>query len=276
MTCTNPFRMKNPKQQDQILELPCGHCMACRIARSREWASRIIHEMVYYEKTCFLTLTYDEVHKPQDQSIHKADLQKFFKRLRRDIEPAKIRYFASGEYGDTSGRPHYHAIIFGLGCSETDRKLYQDNWPYGFIYTGTVTYQSARYVAEYVLKKYDGKLAVSEYGDREIPFCLMSKGIGKQFVLDNQDYLEQNQGFTVQGAKVGLPRYYQSKMTGLDKQQIRQLAIENAKKVVERFTERGQLDKSDFQTSLLDLKKASREQAELTLNAKNRLFKKKI
>lgn len=256
--------------------MPCGHCIACRIARSREWASRIIHEMVYYEKTCFLTLTYNDENKPQDGSIKKEDLQKFFKRLRKDLEPKKIRYFASGEYGDQTARPHYHAIIFGLGCSEEDTKIYQDNWPFGFVYTGTVTYQSARYVAEYVLKKYDGKKAVSEYGDKQIPFCLMSKGIGKQFVLDNQEYLEQNQGFTVQGAHVGLPRYYQSKMTGLDKQQIRQNAIENAKKIIQRFEKRGQLDRDDFETSLLNLKKSSREQADLTLNAKNKLYKKKI
>ena len=68
--------MKHPKQQDQILEIPCGHCIACRIARSREWASRIIHEMVYYEKTCFLTLTYNDENKPQDGSIKKEDLPK--------------------------------------------------------------------------------------------------------------------------------------------------------------------------------------------------------
>ena len=65
-------------------------------------------------------------------------------------------------------------------------------------------------------------------------------------------------------------------MTGLDKQQIRQNAIENAKKIIQRFETRGQLDKDDFETSLLNLKKSSREQADITLNAKNKLYKKKI
>ena len=141
MTCTSPFKLK--QKEGGVIELPCGHCLACRIARSREWASRIIHEMVYYEDTMFLTLTYNDDNLPSDVGLHKDDLQRFFKRLRKALDTKKIRYFACGEYGDTTSRPHYHAIIFGLGLNEIDKKYVNDAWTLGFSYFGTVTFNSA-------------------------------------------------------------------------------------------------------------------------------------
>ena len=90
MTCTSPFRMKNPKG---VLELPCGHCLACKIAKSREWASRIIHEMVYYDQSVFCTFTYSTENLPNDKSLDVAVLQKLLKRIRK-ASGEKIRYFA--------------------------------------------------------------------------------------------------------------------------------------------------------------------------------------
>ena len=161
MTCTNPFRMKKP--EGGVIELPCGHCIACKIAKSREWASRIIHEMVYYEKAVFLTCTYATDMLPANKSIDVRTLQLFIKKLRKAYPEKRLRYFACGEYGDGKGEreinPHYHLIVFGLGRSERERKTIENAWKcsktgknLGYVYFGTVTFQSARYVARYIEK----------------------------------------------------------------------------------------------------------------------------
>ena len=170
MQCTSPMRIKNPdrfkfkKPNESVgsewLEVPCGHCIACRIARTREWTIRLLHESEFWSDTSFLTLTYNDDFLPSDGSLVPRDLTLFFKRLRKDLshDRRKIKYYACGEYGDTYGRPHYHAIVFGI--SPNDKKLVEENWPYGFVRIGTVTYDSCRYVAGYVQKKLYGKGAV--------------------------------------------------------------------------------------------------------------------
>jgi hypothetical protein len=45
------------------------------------------------------------------------------KRLRKKIQPLKIRFFHCGEYGDKTRRPHYHALIFGYGFP--DKKIFK-------------------------------------------------------------------------------------------------------------------------------------------------------
>ena len=192
MQCVKPFRIKNPdrfvyKKPGQSvgpewLEVPCGHCVACRIARSREWAIRILHETEFWESSCFVTLTYRDEDLPSNGSLERDALTKFFKRLRKDLGDRKIKYYACGEYGDTYGRPHYHAIIFGLNALK-DKKLIESNWPYGWVKVGGVSYDSARYVAGYVQKKLYGKES-KQYEDRGIlpPFSRISKGVGERYV----------------------------------------------------------------------------------------------
>ena len=63
---------------------------------------------------CFSLYTYSDDHLPDNGSLVVADLQKFFKRLRKQYAKRntciKLRYYAC-EYGDRHGRPHYHAIV---------------------------------------------------------------------------------------------------------------------------------------------------------------------
>ena len=101
----------------QFMQLPCGRCIGCRLEHSRKWALRCVHEASLYDKNCFITLTYDDEHLPKDSSLVKRDLQLFFKRLRKRYPGHLIRYFAAGEYGDNTARPHYHAILFNF-CPE--------------------------------------------------------------------------------------------------------------------------------------------------------------
>nr|WAE43395.1 MAG: replication initiator protein [Microviridae sp.] len=185
--------------------MPCGRCTACRINRTREWATRITHELSYWEYSSFVTLTYNNENINKEMSLKKRDLQLFFKRLRKTLGKEKIKYYACGEYGENFGRPHYHAIIFGI---QSNDKRIKDSWPAGFVRCGSVTYESARYVAGYIQKKYNGKLAEEVYGNKERPFQLQSQGLGKQWALDNETGLIENLGLTINGKKTTMPRYY--------------------------------------------------------------------
>lgn len=178
-----------------------------------------MHELESWKDSTFVTLTYDDDHLPllEDGSptLERPDLVKYIKRLRRDFEPIRIKYFAAGEYGENTDRPHYHAILFGVGA---DDKRIDENWLMGFTYSGTVTYQSARYVASYLYKKYDGMLAEQVYGQRTIPFALQSKGLGKKWVVNNEKYIRDNEYITINGSAMPIPRYYR-KLLGIETDQ---------------------------------------------------------
>lgn len=222
MQCTRPVRIHNQF-------FPCGHCISCRIAKAREWSARLIHELTYWDKAVFVTLTYDDEHLPPNNSLRKRDLQLFFKRLRKCCS-TKIKYYACGEYGDNKagkdyghgfGRPHYHAIIFGLGQSNIDKEFIKDCWrccvwsnfssKKAF---GTVTYDSCRYVSDYIFKKYNGEKAKELYLSKgiEIPFKISSQGLGLRYCEQERENLIANHGFTMHGSHMALPRYYVEKL----------------------------------------------------------------
>ena len=160
---------------DRPLTIPCGQCVGCRLERSRQWAVRCVHEASLHEDNCFITLTYNNESLPEDGSLNKKHFQDFMKRLRKKYKNKKIRYYHCGEYGDKNFRPHYHAIIFGLQFDDqklftvtNGEKLYTSEkleklWPFGFSTIGTVTFESAAYVARYVMKKVNGKNAKNHY-----------------------------------------------------------------------------------------------------------------
>jgi hypothetical protein len=156
---------KNPYMSGGV-PCPCGKCMPCRINRKRLWTHRILLESYCHEKNSFVTLTYDEENLPKDGSLKPDHYQKFIKRLRKRLSPARIRYYAVGEYGDRTWRPHYHFALFGASCETADVTgqphkgcdcslctAIRESWPYGFIVVGTLNKDSASYVSGYVTKK---------------------------------------------------------------------------------------------------------------------------
>ena len=163
MLCKKPYLL--PKYNFWV---GCNQCIPCRINRRRNWVSRMILESLTVDEACFVTLTYDDEHNPR--RLEKSDLQNFFKRLRKHLN-FKIRYYACGEYGEKTKRPHYHAVIFGL--SEVQASFFcRKAWTSGFVYVGSFTPDSASYVAGYVCKKLDetqpidwntGELMTKEY-----------------------------------------------------------------------------------------------------------------
>ena len=120
MYCIQPITIQVPIKgfkAFQDLAVPCGKCIGCRIAKRKEWSLRMLHELTYHPQSSFITLTYDDYHLPSDNSLKKRHLQLFIKRLRKNLGERRIKYFACGEYGGQTMRPHYHAILFGSGLS---------------------------------------------------------------------------------------------------------------------------------------------------------------
>lgn len=156
------------------MEVPCGQCMGCRIARAREWAIRCMHEASEHQHNQFLTLTYADEHLPQWGSLDKSAFPLFMKRLRKEIG-YRVSYFYVGEYGENTKRPHYHALLFGLAVpdavawTEHDKgKLYTSQaltrlWGQGHVVIGPVTYETAAYCARYNMKKVTGQAAKDHY-----------------------------------------------------------------------------------------------------------------
>jgi len=176
------FRM-SPKGDCKPLTVPCGQCVGCRLERSRQWAVRCTHEASLYSQNCFITLTYSPEYLPADRSLHYDDFQKFMKRLRFSYKGIDIvnglrpiRFYMCGEYGEKLGRPHFHACIFNFDfpdkklwmTTDSKSKIYrsaklEELWPYGFSSIGEVNFQSAAYVARYIMKKINGKNADAHY-----------------------------------------------------------------------------------------------------------------
>lgn len=200
--------------KSKILVLPCGRCVGCRLERSRQWAIRCEKEMQLVEsnggKNCFITLTFDDEQlykRDRPMSLDKRDFQLFMKRLRKKSK-RKIRFYHCGEYGDLFKRPHYHAILFNFDFEDkvlwkvvNGNRLYTSEslsklWKFGFSTIGAATFDSAAYVARYIMKKQTGKNAwktYAEYIDEEtgelvghrIPeYTTMSRrsGIGKEWL----------------------------------------------------------------------------------------------
>ncbi|QXP44157.1 MAG: replication initiator protein [Arizlama microvirus] len=295
MNCINPYKMETCRKKDGTLisftsypkgylELPCGKCLPCRIAKSREWALRCLHELNYWKSAVFVTLTYDDENLVKFglyPTIQVRELQNFFKRLRKKLlNLTKIKYYACGEYGELSCRPHYHVIIYGISPEECfpDSQNYatsgiiKESWTKGHVFVGNVNYDSCRYVAQYIDKKYYGQLADEIYHAtaREIPFQMVSSGFGKQFLIDNEKQLTENMYTTVHGVKYGLPMYYK-KFLKLDKEKIKGYSQK-----LHNITEYTIINRGINDSLLIDeaINKA-RLQNEMTLRAKIELKKNK-
>lgn len=223
------------------LQLPCGQCVGCRLERSRQWAIRCVHEAQMWSENCFITLTYGDEFTPVGGSLRYRDFQLFMRRLRKRFPGRKIRFFAAGEYGEEYARPHFHACLFNIDFadkvywrkSESGSRIFRSAvlealWPFGFSSVGAVSFESAAYVARYVMKKITGDCAVDHYRvvdvatgevfDRAAEFCHMSlkPGIGSGWF---ERYLSDvyPQGLCViNGKEVRAPKYYDRKFAKLD------------------------------------------------------------
>lgn len=219
------------------LALPCGGCLGCRTANAKAWALRCQLELNDHDNAVVATLTYDEEHVPP--TLRVRDVQLLNKRLRQQLrrkgrgkrrsaaQPIRLRHFTCGEYGETNGRPHYHALLYGPGQQHSD--LIQSCWReerkdgkkiLGHVHIDTVTPAAIAYVAGYVAKKLNHKLDDPEeietgvdpetgevlYTKWQKPFTIMSRnpGIGGNARKHTQSW----RAYAIQhGKMIPVPKY---------------------------------------------------------------------
>lgn len=225
-------REANTIDLPDVLTLPCGQCLYCRLEHSRNWAVRCSHEASMYDLNCFVTLTYSDEFLPSNGSVDPNAPVLFMERLRKKFGP-DIRSFGCAEYGEKLSRPHYHLCIFNFDfldkkewSKSNENKLYiskdlQDLWPYGHTTVGDLTFESAAYVARYVTKKITGKTAPEHYErpgptpgeiydllpERSVSVSRMP-GIGRPWLEKYADFVLNNDFVVSRGKRVRPPKYY--------------------------------------------------------------------
>lgn len=276
-------------------QLPCGKCLSCRLDYSRQWAIRCVHEAKMHENNCFVTFTYDEKSLPKDGKLDYSHFQQFAQKLRdkifwdylkksgvsnywhsltegqkkvfrkehkNEFNKYRVSYFATGEYGDTTKRPHWHALLFNYRPADQRYKYTSDRgdrvfesedlkqlWPHGISEFGEVTYDSAAYCARYAAKK------LSHGMDGSHPYEPISKksslnAIGKTWLESYWPDAFQN-GYIVlpDGSTCSIPRYYEKWLkknqplawfqyvTQVKQQQISKAQHEEFKRLKKEFEE---------------------------------------
>lgn len=242
MACTSPKRAwrtelgeviftERGKLVTQEIQLPCRQCISCRLDRSRTWSIRCMHESQMHQDNSFITLTYNE--DSFHPSLNYRHFQLFMKRLRKHAKKP-IRFYMCGEYGENTGRPHFHACLFGWspsdqillkalpsGSSLFTSKTLEGLWPHGFSSVGALTLESAAYVARYVMKKVTGPNADSHYWslnpntgelvkvEPEFNKMSLKPGIGRPFYDRYKSDIYPDGTCIVQGTKMKPPAYYE-------------------------------------------------------------------
>lgn len=233
--------------------LPCGKCTGCKLEYSRQWAVRITHEAQLHEKTSFVTLTYRDEELPKtrtrtktrtrDGSLSKRDLVLFTKRLNAQTKYRfgnGIKYYACGEYGEKTHRPHYHIAIFGEDFSDdrqfwknakSGHKLWRSSrleklWPHGDADIGELTFESAAYIARYIMKKITGTKSHEHYRRTDDnghdywltpEFNVMSRNpaIGREWLLRYKSSVYPHDHVVTRGHTAKPPRYYDKLLEAL-------------------------------------------------------------
>lgn len=283
----------------EAIKLPCGQCSGCRMDYARQWANRLMLELESFRDdpdhtgdAYFVTLTINDdhindyrtsschgrgdekqldvlrpyadpdtgVHLGWSHSLNKVDLQLFLKRLRKYHPNDKIRFFACGEYGSTTFRPHYHLIIFGLTLDNNDLSFYKKSglgydymnseyiskcWPFGYNVVAPVTWESCCYVARYMMKKVLGPEGRKLYDKFNLtpPFTQMSRrpGIASKYYETHQISEDTSSIVigTADGSRVFPPPRYLEKLFELDnpkgaehRRKIRRLSAINSQNLV--------------------------------------------
>lgn len=244
------------------IKVPCNDCVGCHLQYSRDWAIRNMHEASLYSSSCYVTLTFSPKFLPDDNGLHYSIFQSFMKSFRERFTGCDLvshpyfgqidkrwnkpypefykplRFYMCGEYGEKRGRPHFHALFFNFDFPDkkywyTSRdgfKVYRSAeleklWPYGHSEIGSVTFQSAAYVARYIMKKAKGRDKEYDYVDPETgcfrnpEFTKMSlkPGIGEGWLRKYYSDVYPHDFIVHNGARLRPPRYYDKKYFDLTK-----------------------------------------------------------
>lgn len=216
----SPF-YKQDKLSGEHMALPCGKCPECLKRRVSAWSYRLVKQGQAARSAHFVTLTYDTHHVPITKkgwmNLCKRDLQLFFKRLRKNTKIKDIKYYAVGEYGGKSYRPHYHLILFNTEPHQVEQAWVDNNgYAIGQCHFGTVAEASIGYTLKYVCKP--SRVPLHKNDDRQPEFALMSKKLGMNYLIEqminyHKNDLEKRMFIPLQdGKKIAMPRYYKDKI----------------------------------------------------------------
>lgn len=233
MRCLNPrtvsqvangapinWSKKKYTKSDKVFQLPCSKCIECRLEYARQWAIRCVHEAKMHKKNSFVTLTYSDENL-KSKKLQYRDFELFMKKLRK-TQNEPIGMFVTGEYGDKTKRPHWHAILFNWSPNDLTYKYTSDRgdtvyksalltklWANGNAEIGSVTFESAGYCARYAAKKLvHGK--DSEHDYNPISKKSSKNAIGKKFLESYwPDIFSYGYVILDGGQKCAIPRYYE-------------------------------------------------------------------
>ena len=229
------------------IDIPCGKCIGCRLEYAQNWANRMSLEASLWpsDRIFFLTMTYDNMHLPVvvkdgvlSSTLVKRHVQLFMKRLRFHFAPDKIRFFCSGEYGDKTNRPHYHAIVFGLPLNDLvfySRSAIGNNyynsptldklWDQGFVVVSQANWQTMNYTARYVVKKLRGFDAIAyKMSGIEPPFSLMSNRPGIGAGAYDPEMFSKSCIVLSNGRTASIPRYFKKILERSDPDMAKELS----------------------------------------------------
>lgn len=279
---------RNDFDRVERVEIPCGKCIDCRLNYSKQWAYRCMDEASQWSKNYFVTLTYapenlplrDYVDRETGEILTTSTLvpdhvSQFMKKLRRSMDyhlgvDSGVRFFCAGEYGEQYSRPHYHAILFNCplpdvkpwfkkdGFQHYHSDFLQDVWGNGICSVEDVTYQSAAYVARYVVKKQKGPNAKDYYASigKEPEFVRMSRapGIGREWYEQHKDELYKYDGKTYNvgpGKTVrAKPAKYYDKLFDIDNPEmmrhIKEVRLKAIEATISEIRSKTSLEKGDY------------------------------
>lgn len=194
-----------PGIETEEQKIPCGKCISCQLDRSKEWATRAVHEAQMHPLNSFITLTYDDEHLPENSTLVPDDLRIFIKKLRKKLSwrvrcygnekrkrpilpkgekrekwyahnSAGLKYLAAGEYGDIKNthRPHYHICLFGWDPLDKEYfftnnhgdPVYKSKWLSDIWQKGYVTVGELNYRTAAYTARYTLK-KIKDYGEKE-------------------------------------------------------------------------------------------------------------
>ncbi len=227
--------------------VPCGKCIKCLARRQNAWAFRLAQEAKQSTSAAFITFTYETPPLSQNKyaTLKKKDYQNFVKRLRKKLSKNQnIKYYACGEYGTTTKRPHYHAIMFNLPHSWIqDGTKITDTWQHGHVDIAPCNTATIRYVTKYLMKgglethpdKIDYTTGEIISDDRLKEFSLMSKKMGLNYLTPQmvKYHKERLISFVTLsgGIPTALPRYFRDKIFNKYDRQIMNEASEQARTI---------------------------------------------
>lgn len=218
--CMTPYSVRSKWNNNETTPVPCGRCPNCVKRKVSGWSFRLMQEDKRSSISSFITLTYGTKTVPLSHngfmSLNKRDVQLFFKRLRKALGPdaERIKYYAVGEYGGKTSRPHYHVILFNCPLDKI-----QTAWQHGQVHYGQVSGASVGYTLKYLSK--GGWRPRHQNDDREPTFALQSKGLGANYLTDaiidwhHADLCSRMYVVLEGGQKVSMPRYYKDKVYSL-------------------------------------------------------------